>query len=795
MTDQNFYNNCELWAKSHPKEAVLLPYLEVQNHHLVKTKIGEPNLAKTSESQASYYHSQDNAYEEAQEWFKEQSLADVKLLCVYGIGLGYYYYAVQAWLHADQSRQLVFLEDDLEVIHFFFQTPQANVLLKDPQVQLLYFREVSVKDHVLEDLYWNAAMSNIWISSLKLYLKAKPDVFTDLKHKLTYDFTMKNALVDEYLEYGARFFYNFYQNIHKLPKAYLGNKMYGKFKNVPAIICGAGPSLTKHLPLLPHLVDKALIFAGGSAMNALNSAGIKPHLGAGIDPNPAQLERIKNNTAYEVPFFYRNRMNPEALNLIRGGLLYITGCGGYDVAKWYEENLGIYGEDLDEGHNVVNFSLQTAKQLGCNPIIFIGVDLGFTDHKTYAPGIEDNVSIDIKNAMNSVKFDDKPILKEDIYGRPFYTLWKWIAESEWISEFARDNPDFTLINCTEGGLGFPGVVNKPLLDVIDEYLTRQYPIAEMLHGEIQNSKLWQVTFAKVLRLTYTLEQSLRNCLDHLNVLLNEASLVECEMNASQTLPKTTQSGLAALAEIELGEEPGYKYVLEVFNAVKSKLLQHEIAKNHLETDFQAALNKIHVNIKRLSFLKDVAMANIALIEMALTNVNTNSSKKNKPSHSAIMASPEPQPLTHFHPIYLPQNPKEGMKLPSGHIVRITKNYGQKNIRECRLEIDGILDGQCLLYYPNGSLKAEMFYAKGNLHGPVTFYSSKGKQIAHSLFLEGKRTEVSCLYFKSGSIYASLNFKEGRLDGIQQYFYEKGSLKSLHHYKNGAEYKKTELFSP
>src|SRR5690606_32776531 len=102
--------------------------------------------------------------------------------------------------------------------------------------------------------------------------------------------------------------------------------------------------------------------------------------------NPAQYTRLSQNTGYEVPFFYRNRMYHDAFRVIHGSRLYITGSGGYDTAEYFEKKLGIKGgEEIDEGHNVVNFCVEVAHEMGCDPIIFVGMDLAFTGMDTYAP--------------------------------------------------------------------------------------------------------------------------------------------------------------------------------------------------------------------------------------------------------------------------------------------------------------------------------------------------------------------------------------------------------------------------
>ena len=49
---------------------------------------------------------------------------------------------------------------------------------------------------------------------------------------------------------------------------------------------------------------------------------MQPHFAAGIDPNSAQYDRLSTNTAFEVPFFYRNRLFHQAFKTIHGPRLY-----------------------------------------------------------------------------------------------------------------------------------------------------------------------------------------------------------------------------------------------------------------------------------------------------------------------------------------------------------------------------------------------------------------------------------------------------------------------------------------
>lgn len=781
VSEQLFQQNAEIWAKVDPKHAVRLQYLDCSRHVFCKTKKGELNL----KGEKGYYHSQDGAAEEAKKWFATLQLEDVPVIYVYGIGLGYYYDAAKKWLKGHPDRRLIFLEDDLPVIHRFLETERAKDVLRDPQVQLLYFEDLKDNEAVFEVLYWNFAMKRLVVTPLQLYANKRAAFFSELRHQIAYDAAVKNALVDEYLRFGGAFFINFYQNMLELPGSYLGTKTFGSFRKVPAIICGAGPSLEKQLPLLGKLLDKALVFAGGSGMNVLNAAGIQPHLGAGIDPNPAQFERLSNNTAYEVPYYYRNRLYHEAFDMIHGPRLYVPGSGGYDVGEYFEEKLKIAHEFLDEGHNVINFCLQIAYQLGCNPIIFLGMDLAFTGMKTYSPGVEKEVHVDPESLLDVDDFDSRPQLLKDIYGKPLYTLWKWVAEADWIGDFAKDHPDVSLYNCTEGGLGFKGVPNEPFTSIAKRFLTRSYPIDDRLQGEIQNSSMPQVTEKKVTDLHHELRDSLKRCLEAFDILLQDFEEQKRKINSGQT---PMQGGRAALAETDLAEEPGYQYVLEIFNQVQARLLNREL--QEIKEDNQKAkhLKKADINIRRLQFLRQVAEVNAGLIEMALSRQEKMKSGRG----TAIVAEPLKGPDR--NPALLPAKPVEGQQLPDGHVIRVLRQYGLP-AEEQRLEKEGVPDGECRLLYPDGTVKAVIFYLNGELDGLSTYYSRKGSILSQSLYLKGKREGESLRFYASGKLYSRQRFLKGKWHGLQEYYYANGQPKTKLTYKQGKLVGEAKLYFP
>ncbi len=615
---KRFRKNVDLWTEKNPKAALLLPYVDCKGWEFCKTLEGEINLRHNGD----YYHTQTGALQEARTWFSQLDLTEIQILYVYGVGLGYYYTAAKEWLEENPAHHIVFLEDELPVIHRLFETDAGSHLLKDPQAHLYSFQELKESTQIFENLFWNFVLTNMRISALNYYAMHKAERYNDLLHKLIYDASIKNSLLDEYLKYGMGFYKNFYPNMLYLPGSYYGNHLFGKFHKVPAIICGAGPSLAKQIPLLGKLMDKAIIFAGGSALNALNSVHLQPHFGVGIDPNIAQYERMSKNQAYEVPFFYRNRMFHKAFQAINGPRLYVTGSSGYYISDWFDERFGIKSQLFDEGHNVVNFCLQIAREMGCDPIIFVGLDLAYTGDLQYAPGVVANAALDKKNALHTQDFDNEALVKPDIYGQPVYTLWKWVAEAEWISTFARDHPEATLINATEGGIGIPQVTNQSFQEAADLYLNRSFALPQRIHGEIQNSPLSQVSYERIAELMEEFKASLDRCVEYLNALLEESDVVKKRLKKakkSEAIP--LQTGRAALCETELSEEPGYQYVLDVLNLTISLVLNRELNNLVLSHKRISAakknIKKLDINDKKLTFLRDAAYFNSKVISLAL----------------------------------------------------------------------------------------------------------------------------------------------------------------------------------
>lgn len=585
------------------------------------------NLKRVYQNKTYYYHSEIDPLKEAQNWFSELQLTNETVIFVYGIGLGYYFEAARKWLKDNPKHSLVFLETDLGVLYRLFETKLGSELLRHPQVRIMHFREMHENKELFSELSWIYILCPFKISYLKLYYEVDSEECQELSHRLSYDIEQRNVLVDEYLSYGISFFINFYANLLEIPLAYSGDKLFNQFKDKPAIICGAGPSLNKNIETLKKLHSKALIFGGSSSLPALVSSGVIPHFGAAIDPNQAQLSRVMSVQKHSIPFFYRNRLFHEALKAITGPKLYITGTGGYEVARWFDyelkiaEELADESEELDEGNNVINFCIAIAASLGCNPIILTGVDLAFTNNEYYAGGVAKTLNLTEEDLKNIAAHDPERIIKKDIYGKPIETLWKWIAESEWITKFAKEHPELTLINATEGGIGCEDIPNMTLKEVQEKYLKKEWNISKDIEEKIKPLSLATIKKDKIIQLMKQLQKSLKKCIEYFSQLSQEMDFLLKDLKTKKTIPETLETQKSLLLELDIQEEVAQEFILDIFNVVYTRLRHRDIhailfPKRKMSLQIQQK-KKIQLQKDRLKFLIEVAKVNIEIIEATL----------------------------------------------------------------------------------------------------------------------------------------------------------------------------------
>lgn len=464
-------------------------------------------------------HSAASSEGQAREQFKKIAANPPTCIYAFGIGQGHLYKAAEQWLHLDSMRALVFLEDDLSVWRRFLECDLAAEILQDPQVHLRVLAQDGHWERQLARIATYFSQLPAVILPLPDYERARPDQWRHLFDQLSELHLSRSLVASQQLNLNRTIYRNFYTNISQMAGVIEARGVEKRFCKVPALICGAGPSLQRAISKLPHLADRLLVVGAGSALTALTQAGIQPHLGAGLCPEGSEAHRLWHAQGYEVPFLFRSRIDSQALFYVHGPHLYLNGCAGaWKTAHWLEEQLGLKGEGVDEGPSVTYLATQLLLLLGCDPIIYVGVDLALEGEKGYAEGV--------LHGSEPPPIEWDRVERRDIHGNVVETYWKWIWEANVLGALIHQMGETTFINASDSGIGIPGALHMTLDQVEERYLQRQYDLRGRFHSEVEGGVHPQITQQNIAAALRLFSESMGRVIERASSLLVELKRIE-----------------------------------------------------------------------------------------------------------------------------------------------------------------------------------------------------------------------------------------------------------------------------
>ncbi len=546
------------------------------------TMDSRPSLALTKDVKG-YFHAEgvkgalysEDIEEEMLSWKGSLALDRIDILYVYGIGLGYYYLAIKEWLLEKKERVLVFLEDDLSVLNAFFCLPIGLEVLQNPQVHIRYLPDSSSAswDLALDESVREWISDKVDFSALLSYSTGSTKKINALRLLLLRKASLVHVGISELLHYHI-LMKNIASNVLEIPHSFHVNEMQGKYKNIPAIICGAGVSLSLAIPFLKTLEHKALIFAGGSAITALGHHGIKPHISMALDPNDEEYTRLKGSSCFEEPFIYSSRLHKDALlsSNVKAG--YLRSDTGGSLENWVHKELDLESDSIGselgmEALSVTTLAAPLARHFGCNPILFCGVDLSYQNKERYAPGVLPSSTVFLEELQQEERSMEKLVRRKNGEGKFVHSLVKWVMESSCLGSYAKNVTDTQFFSASPKGLP---IANVPLLSIeefVTRYCDREYDLRGLLHVEAEMAG-FAISKEKISSIFQDLTQSLEKCLQIEEDMIKE---LEERLALISDLSVSLESGKMSLFEMDLQEQPAYTACLQYAFAVYPRMLE------------------------------------------------------------------------------------------------------------------------------------------------------------------------------------------------------------------------------
>lgn len=245
-------------------------------------------------------------------------------------------------------------------------------------------------------------------------------------------------------------------------------------KGLPAVVASTGPSLTKSLPDLKNLQNKAVIIAPDASLKALLAAGIYPHFVCSLERDLTSKPFFENLA----PFPAEAQTHLVAYTVVPKPVIDAFPGPSWVSFRAYRQH-GYFEAQLKKGillggHSVSHMCVSLADRLGCSPIVLVGQDLAF-DPDRLATHAENTAYADWSLSQSEEQLREK--LKgegDDLYWLPGNTRERvptrayYVVFAREFGVMARDLKS-KLINSTDGGLKIPFLPWIKFTDVIQDW--------------------------------------------------------------------------------------------------------------------------------------------------------------------------------------------------------------------------------------------------------------------------------------------------------------------------------------
>ncbi|WP_027637195.1 motility associated factor glycosyltransferase family protein [Clostridium butyricum] len=374
---------------------------------------------------------------------------DLKLIVVFGSGSG-------VWINEldkiTSDKKILIIEPNK---YLFENMKNKKFNIYRNEVQLLCMEDID---------FYNNMLSVVKSSEIKILIFGNYD-FVYKKELDSFISDIKRVIVDVKIRQNTSNYFskiwlkNYLENIPQLINSNIINNYKNIFKNKPAIIISAGPSLDKNLQFLKGHEDKFIIIAVGRSLNATQKYGIKIDFTAIIDGGEDMYNVFKDSLNTEVPLLFNELSNSKIIEKYIGEKIFFSTI---EFEKSDKEILNFEPITLFQGGSVAHACIDFAKILGCSCIILMGQDLAYTDDKIHA-------SNSTAKYENNDFNDETYICVKGVKSDLVKTTSDFNMFRERIEMMIDLYNDVKFINATEGGAHIKGTIEKDLKDVICEF--------------------------------------------------------------------------------------------------------------------------------------------------------------------------------------------------------------------------------------------------------------------------------------------------------------------------------------
>ena len=486
-------NLAALWTID-PNLAAAIEQLHPRNSYRVQpSRSGPPTVSvSTPDGHSVSLHSRYEPVEEARKFVETLDIAGSVAFYVFGFGLGYHV----EQLFEKSSGEAIFciFEPNLLLLKTALEHRDLSALIESRR--LMFFTRPDKADLLLR-LTPHSALISVGAARIEHppSIQAAGEFHRQMRTWLDEFSSFSRTSLNTVVLNSRRTAENISRNLGWYVATPGLSRLAGRYKAKPAVIVSAGPSLRKNKHLLKGLEDHAVMIAVQTTLQPLLQMGIQPHFVTSLDYHEICtrfFEKLPPRLNAEL--VAEPKANSAILNMYPGPISLL----GNTFAESLVREMNIGKPQLTGGATVAHLAFYLAEHLGCDPIIFVGQDLGFSDGLFYSPGTSyEDVwrpelgrfcTVEMKQWEQIVR--ERFILRKipDQQGRPMYTEERMFT---YLQQFERDflRSKSRVIDATEGGAAKQGATVMPLAEAIEKFCVQPLGPAVRDYPKLQWERL------------------------------------------------------------------------------------------------------------------------------------------------------------------------------------------------------------------------------------------------------------------------------------------------------------------
>ncbi len=426
----------------------------------VETKLGGHVPAVTKDGKRLFIHSKFDPVKEAERFIGEIDTAAFDLFIIFGFGFGYH---VEELLNGMGSDSLVLvIEKSPLMLKRAMECRDLEPVLGNDRFLLLLD---PAEDTIADALKGKSSRRTSLILHRGSY-QADPDYYGNMQHIARSYLSTKEVNIATLAKFEKVWASNIARNIGAFINAPGANIFFDRFRDVPAIVAAAGPSLHQSLDFIMRNRDRAIIIAVDTSYRILMKRGIVPHFCIVVDPQVINARYFEGSVPGRTILIADPTVHPSVFRLFRGRVA-MTGVA-FELMKWIERLSGEKGE-ITHGGSVSTNAYDFARRLGASPVCLTGQDLAFTGGHAHARGSYLDEQVHLRTGrlytpemQNRFQLTALPkIFVRGIRSGSVHTNQKMMIFLSWFQK----REDGGLINATYDGALIPGVKHVPAAEI------------------------------------------------------------------------------------------------------------------------------------------------------------------------------------------------------------------------------------------------------------------------------------------------------------------------------------------